>query len=104
MERLHQAQKRIRGIKISEPVTHQEGNIFQKLVYLEDFDINGSIDAAVTSGDYYMFQDADKPKKLDSENEEEQRLQEEPDSPRTPSVGKVNNISITNHQRGQFFF
>lgn len=28
MERLHQAQKRIRGIKISEPVTHQEGNVF----------------------------------------------------------------------------
>lgn len=30
MERLHQAQKRIRGIKISEPVTHQEGTAFFK--------------------------------------------------------------------------
>lgn len=41
-----------------------------------------------------MFQDADKPKMLDSESEEDQWSKEEPDSPHTPSVGKVNNTGL----------
>ncbi len=53
------------------------------------FTFQRSVILAVTSGDYYMFHDADKPEVLKTDVEEPQQSTEEEESSWTPSVGKV---------------